>query len=268
MNFSSKLLGLTCVSVIALGVGSVNATDLYHSAGGLKDGPYVAAPVPLWTGFYAGINGGGSFGASENLRVNNEFDFTQADIGQFFRDGGFGGGQIGYNFSGFGWGNQVVLGIETDIQGSGMNSSFDRNDLNYSFAPASFHASQDINYFGTVRGRLGYAFGNALIYATGGLAYANIDTKVSILGTAGGGFTNSLNSNQLETGWVVGGGVEYLFTPCWSAKVEYQFIDLGSQTIAGLASDGIVDRMPVDNNFNTVRAGINYHIPVGYAPLK
>jgi len=267
MNFSSKLLGVTCVSVIALGVSSVNAADLYHSSGGgLKDAPYVAAPV--WTGFYAGINGGGSFGDSENLRVTNNADGTEADIGQFFRDGGFGGGQIGYNWSGFGWGNQVVLGVETDFQGASIGSSFTRDDLNYGFAPAAFNASQNIDYFGTVRARLGYAFGNALIYATGGFAYANVDTKVSILGTAGGGFTNFLNSNQLETGWVVGGGVEYLFSPNWSAKVEYQYIDLGNQTISAAASDGVVDRMPFDNTFSTVRAGINYHIPVGYAPLK
>ena len=264
MNFSSKLLGVTCASVIALGVGSVNATDMYHSSGGgLKDTPYVVAPLPIWTGFYAGINGGGSFGASENLRVRNNFDNTEADIGQFFHDGGFGGGQIGYNWSGFGWGNQVVLGVEADIQGSGMNSSFDRNDLNFGFAPALFHASQDINYFGTVRGRLGYAFGSALIYATGGFAYANVDTTVNL----GNGF-NVLNSNKLETGWVAGGGVEYLFAPCWSAKVEYQFIDLSNQTVSGIATDGFVDRMPFDNTFHTVRAGINYHVPTGYAPLK
>ena len=70
MNFSSKLLGVTCVSVIALGVGAVNAVDMYRpSGGGLKTlRPTVCvAPLPIWTGFYAGINGGGSFGASENL---------------------------------------------------------------------------------------------------------------------------------------------------------------------------------------------------------
>jgi len=267
MNFSSKLLGVTCASVIALGVGSVNATDLYHATGGgLKDGPYV--PPPLWTGFYVGVNGGGSFGASENLRVRNDFDGTEADIGQFFRDGGFGGGQVGYNWSGFGWGNQVVLGVVTDIQGSDIGSSFDRNDLNYSFAPALFHASQNIDFFGTVRGRLGYAFGNALVYGTGGFAYANVDTKLNI-NSPSGGFTNALSSNQIETGWVAGGGVEYLFSPSWSAMVEYQYIDLGDQTLSAIASDGVIDRMHFDNNFSTVRAGINYHFPVSYpAPLK
>jgi outer membrane immunogenic protein len=250
--------------VIALGVGSVNAADLYHPAGGgLKDAPaYV--PPPLWTGFYVGINGGGSFGASENLRVRNNYDNTEADIGQFFRDGGFGGGQIGYNWSGFGWGNQVVLGVEADIQGSGINSSFDRNDLNYSgFRNPTFHANENIDYFGTVRGRLGYAFGSALIYATGGFAYANVNTSVDL----NSGF-NVLNSNQLETGWVVGGGLEYLFAPNWSAKVEYQYIDLGSKTVSGTAADGVIDHFQVDNTFNTVRAGINYHVPTGYAPLK
>ncbi len=264
MNFSSNLLCVTCASVIALGIGSVNAADLYRS-GGLKDGPYVAAPV--WTGFYAGINGGGAFGASENLRVTNNADYTEADIGQFYHDGAFGGGQIGYNWSGFGWGNQVVLGVEADIQGSGIGSSFNRNDLTYSFAPALFGANQSIDYFGTVRGRLGYAVGNALIYATGGLAYANVDTKVS-LNLPTYSVTNNLGSNQTETGWVVGGGVEYLLTPSWSVKVEYQYIDLGNQTISNVASDGYIDRMTFDNSFSTVRAGINYHVNAGYAPLK
>lgn len=267
MKFSAKFLCITCVSVIALGAGSVNAADLYHSTGGsMKDTPYVAPP--LWTGFYAGVNGGGSFGASENLRVTNNADLTQADIGQFYRDGGFGGGQIGYNWSGFGLGNQVVLGIETDIQGAGINSSFTRNDLNYGYAPAAFDAKQSIDYFGTVRGRLGYAFGSALLYATGGLAYADVNTQVHIAGTAGGGFTNYLNSDQVETGWVVGGGLEYLFAPSWSLKVEYQYIDLGKQTLGAVASDGAIDRLPFDNTFSTVRGGINYHIPTGYAPLK
>jgi opacity protein-like surface antigen len=50
--------------------------------------------------------------------------------------------------------------------------------------------------------------------------------------------------------------------------VEYQYIDLGDQTLSAIASDGVIDHMHFDNNFNTVRAGINYHIPVGYTPLK
>ena len=263
MNFSSSLLGVTCASVIALGIGSVNAADMYRSSGGLKDGPAIAAPA-VWAGFYAGINGGGSFGASDNLIVTNDArDATQADIGQFFHDGGFGGGQIGYNW--LGWSNQIVLGVEADIQGSGINSSFNRNDLNYGYAPAAFGASQSIDYFGTVRGRLGYAIGNTLIYATGGMAYANVNTKVNL---AGAGFTNAFSSNQTETGWVVGGGIEYLFASCWSLKVEYQYIDLGNQTISGVASDTYTDRMPYDTNFHTVRAGINYHINSSYVPLK
>ncbi len=265
MSFSAKLLGVSCASVIALGIGSASAADMYRaSGGGLKDAPIVAPPA-VWTGFYAGVNGGGSFGDSENLRITG-LRGTEADIGQFYRDGGFGGGQIGYNWSGFG-GNQVVFGIETDIQGSSIGSSFNRNDLQYGGRAADFNASQNIDYFGTVRGRLGYGFGSAMIYATGGFAYANVDTKVS-LNVGNGSITNSMNSNQLETGWVVGGGLEYLFAPNWSAKVEYQYIDLSNCSVGTTASDGHVDHMPFDNTFNTVRAGINYHMPVAYTPLK
>ena len=92
-------------------------------------------------------------------------------------------------------------------------------------------------------------------------------TSTQRSGITGTGFTDALSSDQMETGWVAGGGVEYLFTPAWSAKIEYQFIDLGSQTVSAVASDGIIDRMPFDNSFSTVRAGINYHFPVGYAAL-
>ncbi len=261
MNLFSHLLGVTCASVIALGNGSVNAADMYGASGGLKDGSYVAAPT--WTGFYAGINGGYSFGASNNIIVQNNTDTTQADIGQFYHDAGFGGGQIGYNWAGFSSGNQVVFGIETDIQGSGINGGFNRDDLNYHSTPTPFSANQSIDFFGTLRGRLGYGVGNALFYVTGGLAYTNVNTSVNVNNRF-----DYLSSNQTEVGWVFGGGVEYLFASCWSVKVEYQYIDLGDQMVYGTDGLGRIDQVSVNNNFSTVRAGINYHINASYVPLK
>jgi outer membrane immunogenic protein len=257
MNFFSNVLGATCASVIALGVSSVNAADMYQ-VGGLKDG----VAEPTLAGFYVGINGGGSFGASNNLVLSNSRDFSQADIGQFSRDSGFGGVQIGYTSPGFGWGNRVVLGLETDVQGAGIDNGFTRADLNYDFRPAFLSASQSIDFFGTARARVGYLFDRTLVYATAGFAYAGVKTTVNI------NHFNNFTFDTVETGYAAGAGVEYLLAPCWSLKVEYQYVDLYTQTVTGIAPDGSVDHMNVNNNFHTVRAGLNYHFLNDYVPLK
>ena len=258
MNFCSNILGATCAGVIVLGISSVYAADIYQG-GGLKDG----VVTPAFGGIYFGVNGGGSFGASNNITVANSRDTSQADIGQFFRDSGFGGIQLGYTSSGFGWGNRVVFGIETDFQGSGIDSSFTRSDLNYGFSPAFFNANQSIDFFGTVRGRFGYLFDHALVYGTAGWAYGDVKTTVNI----NHGF-NTVTQDSVETGWAGGGGVEYWFAPSWSLKVEYQYIDLGSDTITSIKSDGSYDHLKVFNDFSTVRVGLNYYFSDGYVPLK
>ena len=157
--------------------------------------------------------------------------------------------------------------MEADIQGSGIDSGFTRT-LNYGQPqyPAAFNASQAIEYFGTVRGRIGYALGRTLVYGTGGLAYAGVQTNLKIASTAG--YTNSLNADSIEIGYAAGGGVEYAFTPSWSLKGEYQFIDLGDETIAGVRSTGGTDSMKTDNNFHTVRLGVNYRFGGHATPLE
>ncbi|MGO9482109.1 MAG: outer membrane protein [Candidatus Kryptoniota bacterium] len=264
MRHSYRIFASVLASAIAVAAPAAIAADLSYG-GGLKDGPVYA---PAWTGFYVGINGGGSFGASENLVVTNSKDTSQADIGQFYRHAGFGGGQIGYDLgNGFGFARNIVFGVEADFQGSGIDSSFPRT-LSYDGLSTAFAANQTIDYFGTVRGRLGYAFDRTLIYATGGFAYANVDTKLHI---ANASYTNTISSNQMETGYAIGGGVEYALTRSWSVKAEYQYIDLGDQTVSGArpgVSPTVIDSMQVDDNFHTVRAGVNYHFGADYAPLK
>src|SRR5215469_4641385 len=148
ITMKRSLLSVTLASAVAL--TSANAADMYVPAaagpGGFKDVPYVAS----WAGFYAGVNGG--YGWSEHSDVL---------AGPGFRglspSGGFGGGQIGYNWQGV-LDPRIVLGIEADIQGAGIND-------NKFFGPrppilrvfSDFESRLD--YFGTVRGRLGYAFG-------------------------------------------------------------------------------------------------------------
>ena len=93
-----------------------------EAAGGYKDGPL---PFVSWAGFYAGINGGGAWGDSKDLIFTDEVPGS-GDAGKFQSTGGFGGGQIGYNWQGL-WHPHLVLGIEADIQGAGISDHFVRS---------------------------------------------------------------------------------------------------------------------------------------------
>jgi outer membrane immunogenic protein len=254
----------------ALLLGAVGAAALFSSAfgadmynapggGGYKDGP---APFTSWTGFYAGINGGGAWGDSNELIFVDGNSAITGDAGRFRNGGGFGGGQIGYNWQGV-WHPLLVLGVEADIQGAGISDHFVRSASYY--GTTTFDGKQDVGFFGTVRGRIGYTSGNVLVYGTGGFAYGGVNTRFQLTNAA---FTNNISSNATRTGFAVGGGLEYKITPEWSIKAEYQFIDLGDEKLTNAASDGTADGTKVDTSFHTVRAGINYFLDPAYSPLK
>ncbi len=243
MKLHTGILGLTLASVVA--IASANAADMYvpGPAGGYKDGPVAG---PLWNGAYVGINGGYASDGNSSLTVVEDPAFASS--------GGFGGGQIGYNWQPMGAGykdgpayGNFVFGIEADIDGA---------DITGSKTVSGVTASNTLDWFGTVRGRAGYAVGAALLYGTGGLAFGGVDDKLT-----SGGTTKADNSTK--TGYAAGGGVEYAFNPAWSGKVEYLYINLGSDTVVkGL------DKATFDHEYNTVRVGLNYHILPGYEPLK
>jgi outer membrane immunogenic protein len=193
--------------------------------------PYTKAPPPLvspaynWSGFYIGAMGGYGW-----------------DSGDF--SGGFGGGTIGYN-----WqfpGSQFVFGIEVDAAGGSIKDSLTEDIGGGVLATEELK----INSFGSVTGRAGFALDAALIYAKGGFAWAN--RKDSISAPAIG---VSISDSQFHTGYTIGGGLEYLFTPSWSAKAEYMYTSLGSETynLGGFPLDsGTID-------FHTIKVGVNYH---------
>jgi outer membrane immunogenic protein len=121
-----------------------------------------------------------------------------------------------------------VFGAETDIQISGADDTF---------APWKFSNP----WFGTLRGRVGYAVNNILLYGTAGLAYGNLQVELG-----------GLEENKTRVGWTAGLGMEVGFTPNWSAKVEYLYMDLGSRfyTLTG-ADNGL--------QASYLRLGVNYH---------
>ncbi|WP_370644964.1 outer membrane protein [Microvirga sp. ACRRW] len=162
---------------------NASAADLPRAA----PPPIVAAPpIFTWTGFYAGVNAGWGWrdDNSESVILGGAVPGTL-----FFdnnNDGGFvGGGQIGYNYQM----GSFVIGVETDIQWAdtdqNVNVRFVPAALPGTFVPGEFNNDLS-DWFGTVRVRAGVAFDRVLIYATGGLAYSDDNT-----------------------GWALGGGVEW-----------------------------------------------------------
>jgi outer membrane immunogenic protein len=163
------------------------------------------------------------------------------------RPSGFiGGGQVGYNWQT----GLFVWGVETDFQGANIkgdasvtNSSTFTTSVMGPVSPTVTSAgsatvtaagSQKIEWFGTLRGRLGWTpTPPLLIYATGGLAYAHVKTDVSfsgfesVEGSPSSGAT-AITKDDTRAGWTVGGGAEWMFAPQWSIKAEYLYYDLGT----------------------------------------
>lgn len=259
----------------------------------IKAPPYTPTP---WTGWYAGLNAGYAWsGASVDTASTNTFTFpgfggpnlasaitTLSNFNTPVHNNGFmGGGQIGGNWQ---VGQIWIAGIEADIQS--MAGSQDTHAFTSSVVVPGFPAntvtqsasvSRQLDYLGTMRGRLGLLVGTVLFYGTGGLAYGDVRASTSIaqtlLGPAGGivppTWTAAGATAGALVGWTAGAGAEWLLSPNWSTKVEYLHYDLGARTygVGSLATNaaGIgpftVNAVQSNARFNgdTIRAGLNYH---------
>ena len=276
-----SILVLASVLFVAL-CHNAGATDLPAKP---KPAPIIAAPTAGWTGWYAGFNAGGAW---ENT-INNTAALSSC-IGlvpnycngavpavppQFdtHPQGFIGGGQIGYNWQ-F---NALVFGIETDFQGSTVKGS--QSVSNTLLPPGGVFpitvagtGSQKIDWFGTLRGRVGWLpTKDLLVYATGGLAYGHVQTDVSFSGVIPAGFrltgSSALSVSDTLEGWTVGGGLEWMFAPRWSVKGEYLYYDLGTvqlnQTLTLIDNIfgerlGFAIQSVAHYHGNIVRAGLNY----------
>ena len=242
-------------AVIALGFsGQAFAADIAARS-------YVKAP-PLaqvydWTGFYIGANAGVGFGRNRS-EIWDSLDPSGTVVRSHFgAAGAIGGGQIGYNLQ-F---NNIVLGVEADIQASGM-----RDNRTCQFCQDGFDFNQKLDWFGTVRGRIGYATGPVLSYVTGGFAYGGAKSSVLVIdGLAQTSSTATLSGTK--TGWTLGSGVEAALGGNWTGKIEYLYVDLGTQSgtfaDAGLPSTVFTS----DIREHIFRVGLNYRIG-GVAPYR
>ena len=218
---------ITLLSGVALAVlmGAASAADLRRPAP--APAPVYAPVAYNWTGFYAGLNAGYGWGSG-----------TLADL-DFGPSGGVFGGQIGYN-----WQNgQIVWGVETDLQWTGISAS--------GGCGGGRVCEVNSDWFGTLRGRVGFtSWDRWMPYITGGLAYGNVGASVSNFG----------GRSETNAGWTLGAGVEYAWGGGWSGKFEYLFVDLGDFD-CGVRDCGNNPRPRanrVDYEANIVRVGVNY----------
>jgi outer membrane immunogenic protein len=211
--------------------------------------PYTKAPVVVadpiynWSGFYIGIEGGGSWGSSKHVdQVSGLDDTPRYDV-----NGGLIGGTAGYNWQTANW----VFGIEGDWSWSGQTGS--SADTGPAGTP-TFSSYTKERWLATVRGRVGYAANNVLLYATGGYAAASVEAGVT--STAAGTVFDSATSTR--SGWTAGGGIEWGIAANWSAKVEYLYVQLADNAFLTPNLGPGFNRSNVPLNDNVLRAGINY----------
>lgn len=213
-----------------------------------------AAPAADWRGFYAGGNAGS--GIARNASALN-LAAVSAERFDLMPEGFLGGAQVGYN-----WQNaNVVYGVEADIQGSTFKTDSTCLVFCTPATPLVANIKQTLPWFGTLRGRLGYASGPALFYITGGLAYGDVKTTITEALPGGAGVVTISNP---RAGYALGGGIERpttffgLLGPGWTAKSEYLYVDLGNRD-ASFTVGGVAQTFHTDTQFHIFRGGLNYH---------
>ncbi len=210
------------------------------------DGAAMASDMPVkaphiqsvfdWTGLYIGAHAGYSRGSSNAVLSDPATTATSNSFG-----GVIGGVQAGYNYR---LPSGILLGVEADITFPNYLTS---NSVVSSLATARSAATEQWDYVGTARGRVGYATGPWLAYATGGLAWAGERfLNLSVIG----GDEKTLNT---RLGWAAGAGVEYAFAPHWSARLEYLYSQFGKADIRFPSATQYASTL----DFQSLRLGLN-----------
>jgi outer membrane immunogenic protein len=215
--------------------------------------PPAAATVMSWTGFYIGVQGGGGWGTSDETYFNAPNTATFVGTQSYDTSGGFAGGVVGYNWQS----GAFVFGIEGDYHWADINGRSAVINVGPPNLLDTYYTQ--LRSFGDIKGRVGYAAGSALFFVSGGAAVGDIQHRYDAALNGGPAFT--VVQNNTRWGWTVGAGAEYMFAPNWSAKVEYNYIDLGKSTIQYGPAPTL--RSEWDDKFHTVKAGVNYHLNWG-----
>jgi opacity protein-like surface antigen len=228
---------------------AVSLESLKDAPGGLKDGPRVPSGYN-WTGLYLGDMIGGVRG-EEHWRYPTNGATTEPDFAGYLYSS-----QVGYNYQI----GHILTGIGGDFgvsNGRGGTSCPNRD---------FFSCETELNYLATVTGRLGYAWGRALLYAKGGWAAGEVQAQshLNTGSTTYNGqqnyFATPVSTTHWEYGWTAGGGMEFALTDKWSAQAEYMHYDLGKETYVTYTRNGTNGLTEIATQGDLVRVGVNYHL--------
>ena len=270
------------LSLAIIGVSTIAFTQLASAA----DLPRKAPPAPLpppafsWTGFYAGGNVGAAWSRSNvNYAANDPLSAEIFFNAPFFapppsasvRDSSlFGGLQLGYNWQ---FAPAWLIGAEADFDWSGLKGSATTGGP--FFPPFTFANSveQRVRWFGTVRGRLGYLpLPNLMVFVTGGFAFGRIEQSATYTTEAGavgsippfnfacigaGAPCFAGSSKGTETGWTIGGGIEYALWQNWTIRGEYLHVSLASKSVTETAITPSPGFLPSSFNANFGRTNLD-----------
>lgn len=232
------------------------------SADAVVEEVVVEAPLVVsWTGMYVGAHAGYSWGSLDgNLTFDPGtgpivvFDPSAHDIDT---DGWLLGGQIGFNYQV----NSLVFGLEADASWSDAKGDGSFTTI---AGDTNWDIETQLDWFGTVRGRMGVAVDNFLLYGTAGVAFGQSSADLVVTNTIPCCLETATGSAEEDhVGWAAGAGAEWMFSQNWSLKGEYLYTDLGSADyrLVGttfLGDPHTTDSFPADLSFHTIRLGVNY----------
>jgi outer membrane immunogenic protein len=230
--------GFAAAAVTVLSICSAAAADLPVPPAPAPTAPVAYAPAAVysWTGFYIGGHVGAGF-------ANSSWSDPLSGGNNSFNNAGFlGGGQVGANYQL----NMLVLGVEGDFSWTGLGLKGQGTDS------IGNTINSTTNWTSTVTGRVGAAFDRLLIYGKGGVAFAQDNSGFTDV------FGNNASTTFMRTGWTVGAGIEYALTNNWTARIEYDYLGFGSQSLNFATATTPSYTSNANLNIQEIKAGINF----------
>ncbi|MBN8964638.1 MAG: porin family protein [Rhizobiales bacterium] len=250
------------VAVALSTAGTAWAADMPVKAHSVSAVP----PVTNWTGLYVGGHVGYGWGDEKNVATTGNTNFV---AGHVFDptdvNGIIGGGQFGANFQAGSW----VFGLEGEYSASGIDGRrAELTELNpQPNLPRTSTSHPEVDWLADVTGRVGYSWGNWLVYAKGGGAWTHTKGSSVVSNAVNAALATTVGSEN-RSGWLVGGGVEWVLSQNWSAKIEYNYMDFGTKGISRTnitpgPNLGNVNLRDSSLTLNTIKFGVNYRFNWG-----
>ena len=265
-------VGLALAALAVCFLSAAQAADLPPAASPAPPLPPASMAPPLWSGLYIGIDGGWAGGTGDQIAGVGSATFGNpfstgggmpGTVAGISTEGGLVGGHIGYNYQV----SNLVVGLEASAAWTNVSGTTTMGLTFPNGAVATATWSTKVNWQATATPRVGFAYGNWLAYAKGGLAAAG--DHVSVANLTGGG---ALSATQQRVGYTAGAGFEWTPNGSWVFGIEYDYLNFGSnQNYAGfsLVTSGLAGTLfGPTSRFFSENVDLNYSEVLGRASYK